>query len=324
MKIHRNLVLIFLISFFYSYSQIEVGALNRKDVKIEEIQKAIEHNLKDVKIKKIGFYNIYKIKNKKQRFFYSYFSEASKNRILELLKGEWTEEELDFLMEQSLSYEKDTVNKRNFFYKNAKKIALKKEKEFSMVWDSVLKVRRDEVFEGIKSKLYIPLDVIKIAGYLKDDIFLPYLTKLGEGYMKDEKVLELTLARYGIEPYLSESLKKYSFNEPNFSAANLSFICNRAAIGELYNAVLNDDRIVCDSGGEDCYGFYAQSYLELLLPLIENEYLIEKIEGIAKESYSNSILNLKSINDIREVLIDNRDLILNANIDCEASYLRIW
>jgi len=306
-------------------AQIKVNYLNKKNVTLQEIQNAIEYNLDNIKMKKSNSYIIYRINDNKQRYFYNYFSVASKKRIMELLNGEWREEELQFLTQKSMSSSRDTLNKRNFFYKKAKDIAVQKQKPFSVVWDSMLLDKKRIIYNNIKSNKYVPLSVIKIAAYLKDDAFLPYLLKLNEGKMRGEKTLQLVLARYGIEPYTSEMLKKYSFKSEFFNAKKLMFICNKVAVQELYDAILNDDSSVCDTGGE-CFEFYAQSYLEILQTLLKNNFLDNEISKVREEFYSNTnaTLSIELINKMRDVLIKNNDLIFNSDIDCEASYLGVW
>jgi len=244
----------------------------KKQPPLIEIQKAIEYNLNRIKVLDSDYYRIYAYRsNKHQKYFYNYFSEKAKERMIELFERKWTEEEIESRINASIKSTLDTLNQYNGYYKDAKKIARRDSLPLQRVWDSMIVVRKAESRKSILKNKYVDDRVISIAGYLKDSRFLPYLKNMDKGSYVSEEV-ELALARYGKEPYYSNAIKKYSYDVDNYDYddSKLMYICSKDAIEEIYKFVMNDEGKICDSHG-DCEGYVVELGVGALWSLFKSE-----------------------------------------------------
>ena len=273
----KNIITILLIAFTVTIckAQINVRKYEKKGVTLKEIQQAIEYNLSQIKMNEPEYYFIPDPPLTKQHYFYNYFTEKAKLRMVELFEGKWTEEEIESRI--NLNYEKDTLNPRNEFYKDAKKIAKRDSLPLQRVWDSMLNTRIEESRKNIADSKYVDDRVINIAGYLRDPRFLPYLKKMDKGNYVSKEV-ELALARYGEEPYLSNAIEHHygSFRE-------LAYICSNEAIEKIYEYAITKEGLDCDSNGMECYSLLAESAMSRLVILFNSEGMAKEMREVKYE-----------------------------------------
>lgn len=203
---------------------------NRENVPIEEIQEAISYNLEKAK-----YYNFKSIRIPNKYLKPKYFTETHRQRIIEILQNKWRDDELETHIKASMLSVLDTSNVYNGYYKMAKKIAKRDSLPLVKVWDSMLITKVNKNKKTITKPFRVPINIIKIAGFLKDKRFVPHfknILKTGENQMKNTATL--VLARYQIEPYYSEMIEKYKYKEGYFEGLQtLSFICSKKAIDEI-------------------------------------------------------------------------------------------
>ena len=268
----KNIITLLLIAFTVTAckAQINVRKYEKKGVYLKEIQQAIEYNLSQIKMNEPEYYFIPDPPLTKQHYFYNYFTEKAKLRMVELFEGKWTEEEIESRINASIKSTLDTLNLYNGYYKDAKKIANRDSLPLLRVWDSMIVARKKEWGEDLLKSKYVDNRVISIAGYLKDPRFLPYLKKMDKGNYVSKEV-ELALARYGEEPYLSNAIEHHygSFRE-------LAYICSNEAIEKIYEYAITKEGLDCDSNGMECYSLLAESAMSRLVILFNSE-------GMAKE-----------------------------------------
>ena len=272
------------------WSQINPYKLNKKNVSLIEIQEAIEYNLDHIKIESSDHYIIYSyLSNNHQKYFYNYFSEKARERMVELFEGKWTKEEIQSRVNASMESTLDTLNPYNGYYKEAKKIAKQDNLLLQRVWDSMIVVRRKEWGEDLlRGEVFVEYEVISIAGYLKDPRFLPYLKSMDNGNYVSKEV-ELALARYGEEPYYSNTIKKYTYASDNYDydIGKLMYICSKDAIKEIYQFVMNDEEEICDSQG-DCMGYKVEFGAGALYSLFKSEDMKNELKTLEIEYARNN------------------------------------
>ena len=254
-------------------AQIDVHKYQKKGVTLEEIEQAIEYNLSQVKMNEPEYYFIPTPPLTEQNYFYNYFSEKARQRMVELFEGKWTEQEIESRVNASIESTLDALNPRNGYYREAKKIAKRDSLPLQRVWDSMIVIRRKQWGEDLlKGEVYVDYEVISIAGYLRDPRFLPYLKSMDKGNYVSEEV-ELALARYGEGPYLSNAVERH-YKRGNFR--KLAYICSNEAIEKIYEYAMTKEGLDCDSNGMDCYSLLAESAMSWLIILFNSE-------GMAKE-----------------------------------------
>jgi len=275
----KNIITLLLIAFTVTAckAQIYVRKYEKKGVYLKEIQQAIEYNLSQIKMNEPEYYFIPDPPLTKQHYFYNYFTEKAKLRMVELFEGKWTEEEIESRI--NLNYEKDTLNPRNEFYKDAKKIAKRDSLPLQRVWDSMLNTRIEESRKNIADSKYVDDRVINIAGYLRDPRFLPYLKKMDKGNYVSKEV-ELALARYGKEPYLSNAIERH-YKRGSFG--KLAYICSNEVIEKLYKYAITKEGLDCDSNGMDCYSLLAESAMSRLVILFNSEGMAKEMREVKYE-----------------------------------------
>lgn len=252
----------------------------KRIVSVEVVQKAIEINLDSIKMLDYDYIGVKRFtalttNPKVQKiYYYNYFSEKARKRMVELFEGKWSEEEIQSQI--NLDYEKDTLNPRNEFYKSAKKIAKRDSLPLQQVWDSMLAVRKNKYRKSIIEDEYVDYEVISIAGYLKDSRFLPYLKKMDKGNYVSKEV-ELALARYGEEPYLSNAIDRH-YNRENFG--KLAYICSKEAIEKIYEYAITKEGLSCDSNGMECYDLLAEFAMSWLVILFNSEEMAKEMREL--------------------------------------------
>lgn len=265
----------------------------KRIVPLEVVQKAVEINLDSIKY--LDFDIIFIRKDmalesnpKTQKFFfYDYFTEKAKQRMVELFEGKWTEEEIENRLNASIESTLDTLNPRNGYYQQAKTIAKRDTLPLQQVWDSMIVARKEEWRQDLFLSSYVPKPVILIAGYLKDPRFLPYLKKMAEGdHVMDE--VELALARYGEEPYHTNAVKKYAYTPKNWNTdvSKLMYICSKEAVVEIFNYIIKEDGQICDSNGV-CHGYLAVLEMGALVTLFKSKTMSEEMDALDAEYYQN-------------------------------------
>ena len=291
----KNTITILLITFtiIACKAQINPFKLERKKIPpLSEIQEAIEYNLNHIKIEDSDYYRIYSYpSNNHQRYFYNYFSEEAKERMIELFEGKWTEEEIQSGLASSMSDILDTLNIYNGYYKDAKRMAKRDSSPLQQVWDSMLAVRKNKYRKSIIENKYVDYKVISIAGYLKDPRFLPFLIKMEEENGNIYSNVKLALARYKEEPYYSNAIKKYTYGEgfKHDFIWDLQYICTNEAIKEIYNYVMNENEESCDSNGE-CHGYWIGRGISALQLLFDSKDYFDEILSV---EYKYDIKNIK-------------------------------
>lgn len=203
---------------------------NRGNIPIEEIQEAISYNLEKAK-----YYSFQPIRIPNKYLKPKYFTEKHRQRIIEILQNKWRDDELETHIKASMLSVLDTSNVYNSYYKMAKKIAKRNSLPLVKVWDSMLITKVNKRKKTIKKPFRVPINIIKIAGFIKDKRFVPHfknILKTGENQIKNTTTL--VLARYQIEPYYSKMIEKYKYKDNYFGGLQeLSFICSKKAIDEI-------------------------------------------------------------------------------------------
>ena len=259
----------------------------KRIVSVEVVQKAIEINLDSIRMldyKKIPIKRFAALTTNpevQKRYYYDYFTEKAKQRMVELFEGKWTEEEIKARVNSSMRSTFDTLSPYNGYYKTAKKIAKRDSLPLQRVWDSMIMIRRKEWGEDLLKSKSVDNEVINIAGYLRDPRFLPYLKNMDKGnYVGNEA--ELALARYGEEPYHSNAVKRH-YKRGNFS--NLAYICSNEAIEKLYEYAMTEERIDCNSHGMDCYSLSAESAMSRLVVLFNSKEMSKEMRKVRSKHH---------------------------------------
>lgn len=324
MKTHL-LMVITMLAIISVKAQINPFLLEGEKPPLVEIQKAIEYNLDYIKIEGAVYYRIYAYKeNNFKKYFYYYFTERARERMVELFEGKWTEEEVESRANASIKSTLDTLNPRNGYYQQAKKISKRDSLAVQKVWDSMLIARKNKYKESIRENRYVDYRVISIAGFLKDPRFLSYLMKMGAGdYVTDE--VELALARYGIEPYHSRAVKKYAHGDyQNRLTRDLEYICSRDAIKTIYNYIMTEDKEDCLSSGE-CIGYWAESGAMALETLFGNKDYSNEIESLRNSYRTKHIKPDKAyLKKMRTITERYYQLFKNQTPDCENVPVNAW
>ena len=264
-------------------------------VPLEVVQKAIEINLDSIRYLDFDIIFIKKdmaLKSnpKIQKFlFYNYFSERAKQRMTELFEGKWTEDEIENRLNASIESTLDTLNPRNGYYRQAKTIAKRDSLPLQQVWDSMIVARKEEWRQDLFLSSYVPKPVVLIAGYLKTPRFQSYLKKMEEDNEGNvDKNIELALARYGVEPYHTNAVKRYAYapNNWNTDVSKLMYICSKEAIEEIYNYIMKEDKQICDSNGV-CHGYLAVLEMGALVTLFKSKTMSEEMDALNAEYYQN-------------------------------------
>ena len=258
----------------------------KRIVSVEAVQKAIETNLDSIKMLDYDYIGIKRFAalttnpTVQKTYYYDYFSEKAKERMVELFEGKWTEEEIESRINASIKSTLDTLNQYNGYYKDAKKIAKRDSLPLLRVWDSMIVARKKEWGEDLLKSKYVDYQVISIAGYLKDPRFLPYLKNMDNGNYVSKEV-ELALARYGEEPYYSNAIKKYGYGQRfrSYYISKLKYICSKDAIEEIYKFVMNDEEEICDSHG-NCQGYIVEFGAGALYSLFKNEDMKNELKTL--------------------------------------------
>lgn len=323
MKMKELMIIAFILTGLTSNAQIDPFKLEgKKPAPLEDIERALEYNLDHIKIEDSDYYRIYTYPGQ-NHYYYNYFTERARERMVELLEGKWTEEEIQSRI--NLDYEKDTLNPRNEFYKDAKRMAKQDSLPLNRVWDSMLKTRIQEDRQIILNSEYVPAQIISIAGFLKDSRFLPYLLKMGEGdYVSDD--IELGLARYGIEPYHTNAVKKYAYTPKNWNAdvSKLMYICSKEAIEEIYNYIMKEDGQICDSQG-NCLGYLAVLEMGAFVRLFKSDELRKEMEALDAEYYQNGKeIDESYLKDMRKVAKKYYRRFKEQEPDCEDVPVDAW
>ena len=196
--------------------------------------------------------------------------------MIELFERKWTEEEIESRINTSIKSTLDTLNQYNGYYKDAKKIARRDSLPLQRVWDSMIVVRKAESRKSILKNKYVDDRVISIAGYLKDSRFLPYLKEMDKGNYVNKEV-ELSLARYGEEPYLSNTIEYHS-KKRNWE--KLSYICSKEAIEKIYEYAMTEEGLSCDSNGMDCYDLLAEFAMGRLRSLFNSKKMAKEMKEL--------------------------------------------
>lgn len=320
----KNLIVITLILVgLNSFAQIDPFKLEgKKPAPLEDIQRALEYNLDHIKIEGCDYYRIYTYPGH-NHYYYNYFTERARERMMELFEGMWTEEEIQSRI--NLDYEKDTLNPRNEFYKDAKRVAKQDSLPLNRVWDSMLKARIQEDRKIILNSKYVPAQIINIAGFLKDSRFLPYLMKMAEGVHVVDGV-ELALARYGIEPHHTNAVKKYAYTPKNWNAniSKLMYICSKEAIEEIYNYIMKEDGQICDSNGV-CHGYLAVLKMGAFVTLFKSEALRKEMDALDVEYYQNGKeIDESYLKDMRSIAEKYYGKFKEQEPDCENVPVNAW
>ena len=199
--------------------------------------------------------------------------------MVELFEGKWTEEEIESRINASMKSTLDTLNPRNGYYQDAKKIAKRDSLPLQQVWDSMVVARKKEWSEDLLKGQYVDYRVISIAGYLKDPRFLPYLKNMDNGNYVSKEV-ELALARYDEEPYLSNAIERH-YDRGNFG--KLAYICSKRAIDRIYEYAITKEGLDCDSNGMYCYNLLAESAMSWLVILFRSENMAKEMKELKHE-----------------------------------------
>ena len=163
----KNIITILLIAFTVTIckAQINVRKYEKKGVTLKEIQQAIEYNLSQIKMNEPEYYFIPDPPLTKQHYFYNYFTEKAKLRMVELFEGKWTEEEIESRINASIKSTLDTLNLYNGYYKDAKKIANRDSLPLLRVWDSMIVARKKEWGEDLLKE-----DKLRADGFFYVDV----------------------------------------------------------------------------------------------------------------------------------------------------------
>jgi len=308
-------------------AQINPFKLERKaPPSLIEIQEAIEYNLNHIKIGGSDYYRVYNYPPSQQQYFYNYFSEKARQRMVELFEGKWTKEEIVSRVNASIESTLDTLSQYNGYYKEAKKIAQRDSLPLQRVWDSMIVIRRKQWGEDLlKGEVYVDYRVISIAGYLRDPRFLPYLKDMDKGNYVSKEV-ELALARYGEEPYYSNAIKKYTYGERfrHDYIWDLVYICSNDAIEEIYNYIMNENEESCDSNGE-CDGYWVDSGVAALQRLFNSKEYFDEVRSVEYEYYKKRIKQDKNyLKKVRSITEKYYKQFKEKEPDCENVPINAW
>jgi hypothetical protein len=168
-----------------------------------------------------------------------------------------------------------------------------------------------------------------LAGYIKDERFVPYLKKLTTDtayYYSYEAKLALT--HYNIEPYHIEMFKKNSYSE-NLSfngfrnrLENLAYICTKESLQHYYKFCMSTDKVY-NSHGEG-YSYMAETAITGLSLLLKNKEMYKEIENIKMKYMKSGMYDenyLKEIQAVAKRCFSNIDM---NSIDCESIKLDVW
>jgi hypothetical protein len=305
----------------------------KRVVPLEVMQKAVEINLDSIKF--LDFDIIFIRKDmalesnpKTQKFFfYDYFTKKAKQRMVELFEGKWTEEEIENRVNASIESTLDTLNPRNGYYQQTKTIAKRDSLPLQQVWDSMIVARKEEWRQDLFLSSYVPKPVILIAGYLKIPRFQSYLKKMeedNEGYV--DKNIELALARYGVEPYHTNAVKRYAYapDNRNSDVSKLMYICSKEAIEEIYNYIMKEDGQICDSQG-NCLGYLAVLEMGAFVRLFKSDELRKEMEALDAEYYQNGKeIDETYLKDMRKVAKKYYRRFKEQEPDCEDVPVDAW
>ncbi|WP_074410425.1 hypothetical protein [Aquimarina megaterium] len=310
-----------------SIAQTDIFSLvNHPNPPLKKIQKAVEYNLKNSR-----FYDFYE-KDEYIRipkpYQYNFFTERAKSRILELLKNTWTKKEIESHLNIKLAYELDTLNSRNSFYKRVKRIAKRDSIPIDNVWGQMLD-KRSKAYKKLITDQKVPGDIVLLAGYLKDERFIPYLKTLATdtAYYYNYEA-QLALAHYTIEPYHIEMVKKNSYSENlNFNSfrnrlENLAYICSKESLQHYYKFCMSTDKVY--NSHENGYDYMAEKAIIGLSFLLKNNEMYKEIENIKMKYMKSGMYDenyLKEIQDVANRYFSNMDM---NSMDCESIQLDVW
>lgn len=325
MKNHVLTISLFLTVFSCRAQQINRPTfLDSENPSIEKIQQAISYNLY-----KAQYYRFKPVRIPRKFLKPDYFTEEHRERIADILQNKWREDELESHLKASMESILDTINPANGLYENAKKIATLNRSSLSSVWDSIVSSRKFRLKKSFLESKKVPDEIIKIAGYLKDQRFTPYLMEIIErGPSHIEYLTKLSLARLQIEPFHGEMIERHKYSEDYVKGLNeLSFICSKEAIDEIL--VYTKDNIARYGISDvqiERIDYVAEGAIHALSFIYKNNEMAEELRELeisefkldADWYFPKTLQDLEKMRMIMNKYYENYSM---TDIDCDKVYL---
>lgn len=304
-----------------------------RDTTIEEYQKAVEFNLKTIRLSS---------NDTKEYSFFSglkreHFTEKAKLMIIDLLNNKWTEEDVQSDLRSGMKEIIDTTLYWNESFKDAKRIAKRDSLPLQRVWDSMLKVRIEQERKSIIKAFKVPIRVVKIAGFLKDPRFIPLLKKLLETEKDKERhfYTRMALAVCRVSPYYEEFIDRYLNKGLKGLDNNYIYeqLCNRDMVDSWIKWTMTNDELNYDSNGK-AFAYLAEG------GLYAGSEFKDKAKGKRLKKELDSLVRLREkgkprdyrypetvedLNEMRQIFINYFKDYKMEEIDCRGDvFYEVW